>query len=158
MWSLNSSIPINSHSLAAECHLLQLLDASSWRHYIPSECQESLTQQTCTISQKIHTLKYAIILNINPLWAVVTKHSICFNITRFSILYTECIYVFHIIPTINGNYFPNSINLFGFVMETACLGCSGNADKLFPVLNYAPYSEETLEVWPHAFSTCSKLG
>jgi len=61
--------------------------------------------------------------------------------------------MFHIIPTINGNYFPNNINWFGFVMETACLGCSNNVDKLFPVLNYAPYSEEILEVWLHAFST-----
>ena len=61
--------------------------------------------------------------------------------------------MFHIIPTINGNYFPNSVNWFGFVKETVCLGCSSNADKLFSVVNYAPYSEEILEVWLHAFST-----
>lgn len=60
--------------------------------------------------------------------------------------------MFHIIPTKNGNYFPNSINWFGFVMETVCLGCSNNVDELFLVPNYAPHSEEILEVWLHVFS------
>jgi len=64
--------------------------------------------------------------------------------------------VFHIIPTINGNYLPNSVNWFGFVMETVCLECSSNADKLSPVLNYAPYSEEILGVWFHVFSTTAR--
>jgi hypothetical protein len=32
------------------------------------------------------------------------------------------------------------------------LGRSNNVDKMFLVLNYAPYSEEILEVWLHAFS------
>jgi hypothetical protein len=84
--------------------------------------------------------------------------SICFKIKRFSILYTECIYVFHIIPTINGNYFANSINWFGFVMETVCLWCSSNVGKLFPVLDYVSYCAEILQVWLLAFLTAVLVG
>jgi hypothetical protein len=56
--------------------------------------------------------------------AVVTVCTARFNIHKFYVLPTQCIYVFCVDLRTNSDYLPYSINWLVFIAETACVYCA----------------------------------